>query len=189
MDNHVLYIRHMVCRRCVMAVCDCLEKLGLHPVDVRLGEARLEEPVTDAVRLAVQTVLEPLGFGLIDDRRMLLNEQIKMAVIELVHTQDCHLQTSLSDYLSGLLHKDYSALSKLFSELNHMTIERYFMAQRVEKVKELLTYGELTISEIALQLNYSSTAHLSVQFKNVTGFTPTDFRNMYRSSRKALDEV
>lgn len=189
MEGNVLYVRNMVCDRCIWVVRNQLEQAGLHPLRVELGQVVLHEDLTEAVRGQVKSVLEPFGFELIDDKKTQLNEQLKTAIITVVHRQDNGLRINLSDYLAGLFHRDYSVLSKLFSELNHTTIEKYFIAQKIERVKELLVYGELSLSEIAFKLNYSSVAHLSAQFKSVTGLTPSHFKEIGVSRRKALDGV
>ena len=133
--------------------------------------------------------LEALCFELLDDRRMQLIEQVRHLVIDLVHHKNSALRTNLSDYLTEHLHHDYSALSKLFSEVTGTTIEKYFIAQKIERVKELLVYDELSLSQIADLLNYSSTAHLSAQFKSVTGMTPSRFKQEKKNLRKPLDAV
>lgn len=187
--NNTLYIKNMVCNRCIMVVKAQLESLGLHPLSVELGRAELSEDADEPVLQAVRKVLEPLGFELIDDHRSRLTEQIKTAVIELVHHHTPLPAVNLSDYLSSRLHHDYSALSKLFSETTGTTLEKYFIAQKTERAKELLIYGELSLAEIADQLNYSSAAYFSTQFKNVTGLTPGDFRRLREQRRKPLDEI
>ena len=135
------------------------------------------------------TELEAVGFYLIDDKKSRLIEQIKTLVIELVHYNSNNLKINLSDYISEKLHHDYNYISNLFSEVEGTTIEKYFITQKIERVKELLVYDELTLNEIADQLNYSSTAHLSAQFKKVTGFTPSYFKKIKENKRKPLDEV
>ena len=159
------------------------------PESVELGIAILPEKVTDKVYQTVKDALEPLGFELIDDKKSQMTELIKNAIIELVHYHDNKLKVNLSDYLASRFHRDYSTLSKFFSEATNTTIEKYLIAQKIERVKELLVYGELSLNEIADKLNYSSTAYLSSQFKNVTGLTPSHFKKMKENKRKSLDEV
>ena len=130
-----------------------------------------------------------LGFEVIDDRKSLIIEKIKNIIIDLVHHQDNDTKSNLSDVLSCKLHHDYNYLSNLFSEIEGTTIEKYFIAQKIEKVKELLVYNELSLSEIALRLNYSSVAYLSNQFKKVTGLTPSYFKQIREDKRKPLDKV
>lgn len=188
-QENALHIKNMVCNRCIMAVKSQLESLGLQPESVELGIAILPEKVTDKVYQTVKDALEPLGFELIDDKKSQMTELIKNAIIELVHYHDNKLKVNLSDYLASRFHRDYSTLSKFFSEATNTTIEKYLIAQKIERVKELLVYGELSLNEIADKLNYSSTAYLSSQFKNVTGLTPSHFKKMKENKRKSLDEV
>ena len=185
----ILHIKNMVCNRCIMVVKSQLEKLNLLPVSVELGIVVLPEKITDEVYHRIQESLEPLGFELIDDKKSQIIEQIKNAVIELVHYKDSDLKENLSDHLSSKLNKDYSSLSKLFSEVTNTTIEKYLIAQKTERVKELLVYGELSLNEIADRLNYSSAAYLSAQFKSVTGLTPSHFKKIKENKRKPLDQV
>jgi AraC-like DNA-binding protein len=184
-----LYIKNMVCRRCKMAVESELEKLSIVPVSVELGEVALSGPIPAAQKESLSQNLYALGFELIDDRKSKTIERIKNCIIELVHYKDNNLKTTLSQYLAGNLGQDYSALSHLFSEVEGTTIEQYFITQKIEKVKELLMYNELSLSEIAWQLNYSSVSHLSRQFKQITGFTPTYFRNLKDRKRRQIDEL
>lgn len=188
-QENALHIKNMVCNRCIMAVKSQLESLGLQPESVELGIAILPEKVTDKVYQTVKDALEPLGFELIDDKKSQMTELIKNAIIELVHYHDNKLKVNLSDYQASRFHRDYSTLSKFFSEATNTTIEKYLIAQKIERVKELLVYGELSLNEIADKLNYSSTAYLSSQFKNVTGLTPSHFKKMKENKRKSLDEV
>lgn len=184
-----LYIKNMVCNRCIMAVRSQLEDLGLHPVSVELGIVVLPGKLTEESYRAIKASLEPLGFELLDDKKSQLTEQIKDAIIQLVHYSDSNLKVNLSDYLVEKFHRDYGTMSKLFSETTQTTIEKYFIAQKIERAKELLVYGELSLNEIADQLNYSSAAYLSAQFKSVTGLTPSYFRKIKENKRKPLDKV
>lgn len=184
-----LYIKNMVCNRCIMVVENELRNLGLNPLQVTLGEAMLDSEPSPADKLRINDALLPLGFELIDDKRSLLIERIKTQIVELVHQRNGRLKTNLSDYLSDKLHHDYSYLSNLFSEIEGTTIEKFFIAQRIEKVKELLVYDELNLSEIADELHFSSAAHLSNQFKKVTGLTPGHFKKIRDQKRKPLDQV
>ena len=184
----ILYIKNMVCDRCKMAVRDVLQCEGLHPIRVDLGEVSIEEDVTSTQLSNLRIALEQLGFELIDDRRQKTIELIKSALIRLVHYQDNQSSTNLSDFLSSELHQDYSALSKLFSEVEGKTIERYYIELRIERVKELISYDDLTLTQIALRMNYSSVAYLSSQFKSVTGMTPSQFKSL-RNMRMPLDKL
>lgn len=185
-----LFIKNMVCDRCKMAVEKTLKDAGLHPLDVELGIAHVEENVNDEMRKNVLAPrLKALGFELLDDRRRQTIEKIKASIIKLVHYQDNNSSINLSQYVQHELCQDYSALSKLFSEFTSKTIERYYIEQRIERVKELLTYGELSLTQIALQMNYSSVAYLSNQFKMVTGMTPSEFKRLQGRTRRGLDEI
>ena len=157
MATTTLHIRNMVCNRCILVVRQLLEGLGLTPLHIELGKAIVQEELPPEAKAALNTALEAVGFELIDDRRSLLIERLRNAVIELAHYHDDGMRTNLSDYLSEKFHSDYSALSKLFSEMTGITLEKYYIAQRVERVKELLVYNELSLGQIADKLNYSST--------------------------------
>jgi AraC-like DNA-binding protein len=184
-----LYIKNMVCNRCKMVVKSELEKIGLHSISVELGEVELLQDLKENEKQAVAKKLSLLGFELLDDKISRTIERIKSLIVDLVHHQNEELKTNLSDYLVEHLMQDYSTLSNLFSEVEGTTIERYFIAQKIEKVKELLTYNELTLTEIAMQLNYSNVAHLSNQFKKTTGFTPTYFKQLKEKKRFSIDEI
>jgi AraC-like DNA-binding protein len=187
--ENTLHIKNMVCNRCIMVVKSQLEQLGLHPLSVELGIAVLPDAISDETYQRVKASLETFGFELIDDKKSQTVELIKDAIIELVHYDDNGLKTNLSDYLASKLHRDYSALSKLFSETTNTTIEKYLIAQKIERAKELLMYGELSLNEIADILNYSSVSYLSAQFKHVTGMTPSHFKKIKGNKRKPLDEI
>ena len=189
MQGTTFYIKNMVCNRCIMAVEHVLAQFHLTPLHVELGKAVVQEEPSPEVLARLRAELETLGFELLDDRRMQLIEQVRTAVVELVHYRNNDLRVNLSDYLTERLHHEYSALSKLFSEVTGTTIEKYFIAQKIERVKELLVYDELSLGEIADLLNYSSTAHLSAQFKSVTGMTPSRFKQEKRNLRRPLDAV
>lgn len=184
-----VYIKNMVCNRCIMVVKNELEKLGHYPLTISLGEVELKNDLTHFEKLTLDNHLKIFGFELIDDKKSRLIGQIKSSIIEIIHQQTTELKSNLSDYLSSKLHHDYTYLSNLFSEVEGTTIEKYFIAQKIEKVKELLVYDELSLSEIAYQMNYSSVGYLSNQFKKVTGLTPTYFKNIKENKRKPLDEV
>lgn len=179
----------MVCDRCIMVVQNELEKLGLDAKNIKLGEVILSKEITSLEKENLSKTLEPLGFEVIDDKKGRIIEKTKNIIIDLVHHQDSDVKTNLSDVLSDKLHHDYNYLSNLFSEVEGTTIEKYFIAQKVEKVKELLVYDELSLSEIANRLNYSSVAYLSNQFKKVTGLTPSHFKQIKEDKRKPLDKV
>jgi AraC family transcriptional regulator len=184
-----LYIKNMVCNRCVKTVREVLEELGLQVSRVELGEASLDAPLTADQAEKVRKALEESGFLLLDDKRSKLINQIKTLVIQRVHYEDERAAVNLSDHIAKSLGMDYSYLSNLFSSVEGLTIEKYLMLQKTERVKELLVYGELSLSEIADKMGYSSVAHLSAQFKKITGLTPSFFRQMQGSKRKTLDEL
>ena len=179
----------MVCNRCIMVVQNELDKLGLAVKSIRLGEVILDNELTVEDKKKLNETLVNLGFEIIDDKKSRIIEKIKNIIIELVHHQDNDTKTNLSDVLSSQLHHDYNYLSNLFSEVEGTTIEKYFIAQKIEKVKELLVYDELSLSEIAFRLNYSSVAYLSNQFKKVTGLTPSHFKQIKEDKRKPLDSL
>jgi len=179
----------MVCDRCIMVVQNEMDKLGIPVKHITLGEVTLENEMPGEQKEQVSRTLLPLGFELIDDRKSRIIEKIKRIIIGLIHHQNGEISNNLSDILSRELHHDYNYLSNLFSEVEGKTIEKYFIAQKIEKVKELLVYDELSLSEIAFRLNYSSVAYLSNQFKKVTGLTPSHFRQIGRDKRKPLDKV
>src|SRR5699024_3834286 len=184
-----LFIKNMVCNRCVLSVQNELDKLGIEEAQVRLGEIRIEQELSESEKQQLKEALLPLGFEIIDDKKSRIIEQIKNVIIDLVHHQDNDIKTNLSHVLSSKLNHDYNYLSNLFSEVEGTTIEKYHIAQKIEKVKELLVYDELSLSEIAFQLNYSSVAYLSNQFKKVTGLSPSHFKKIRVNKRKPLDEV
>jgi YesN/AraC family two-component response regulator len=154
-----------------------------------LGEVTLEKELTADQKEQLHQALLDLGFEPIDSKKGRIIEKIKTVIINMVHHSDHDEKTNLSDLLSKALHHDYNYLSNLFSEVEGITIEKYFIAQKIEKVKELLVYDELSLSEIALRMNYSSVAYLSNQFKKVTGLTPSHFRQIREEKRKPLDKV
>lgn len=183
-----LYIKNMVCDRCKMAVETVFDKLDLNPTNVVLGEVELaEENLSDIKYQDVKVALEDLGFELLEDKRKAVVSQIKAAIVELAHYSKEPLKVNLSDYLSEKLSSDYTSLSSAFSAEEKNTIEHYYIQQKIEKAKELLSYGELTLSEIAFQLNYSSVAHLSAQFKKEAGLTPSQFKQDLK--RQTLDKI
>ena len=172
-----------------MVVKTIFEKLGLHPVQIELGEIELQERDISKLKEKLKKELLSFGFDLLDDKKTKTIEKIKNRIIDLVQNKNNNLQITLSDYLTSELHQDYSALSNLFSEVEGITIEKYYILQKIEKVKELLVYDELTLSEIAFLLNYSSVAYLSNQFKKVTGLTPSHFKKLRTVKRRPLEEL
>lgn len=179
----------MVCDRCISAVTHIVQNVGLHPESVQLGEVQILENDISSVKQQLDDALQSAGFELLDDKIEKTVEKIKNLITDLVHSQNNLLRVNLSDYLSSSVHMDYSTISNLFSATEGMTIEHYYILQKIEKVKELLSYGELSLSEIAHQLHYSSVAYLSSQFKKVTGITATQYKNKGTPDRNALDKL
>lgn len=179
----------MVCSRCKMVVKAELIKAGFHPIAVELGEVILGEDLNGNQKDNINEILLPLGFVLIDDKKSRIIEKIKNSIVELVHYSEDQLKTNFSDYIIKQLHHDYNYLSNLFSEVEGITIEKYFISQKIERVKEFLVYDEHSLSEIAFMMNYSSVSHLSKQFKKVTGFTPTYFKQLREKKRNPIDEL
>lgn len=184
-----VFIKNMVCERCKMVVKSELEKIGLHYSSVELGEAEIREDITATQKNLLDIALKKAGLELLDDGKSILVEKIKIVIIELVHHTDKQIKTNLSVYLSEKLCRDYTFLTNLFSEVEGISIERFYLAHRIEKVKELLVYDELNLTEIALKLHYSSVAHLSNQFKKITGLTPSHFKSLKHKRRHALGNV
>lgn len=166
-----------------------LEKAGLHPWSVELGEVEIEEELTADSLKQLNASLQCTGFEIIDNRKSRIIEQIKNAIVELIHHSNVTISVKLSEYITQRIHYDYSYLSNLFSEVEGVTIEKYFIAQKIEKVKELLKYDELTLSEIAHRLGYSSVAYLSNQFKKQTGLTPSFFKWQKDNIRKNIEDL
>lgn len=185
-----LHIKNMVCDRCIKSVKNIFEQNGISPVSVHLGRAELSMPIEVGVKQKIQEQLAAEGFVLLDDKKAKLVDHIKCAIIDLVHYGELdEMNKNLSGFLADKLQKDYHYLSQLFSSIENTTIEQYFILQKIEKVKEWLVYNEYTLSEIAFKMGYSSVAHLSSQFKKVTGFTPSQFKQLKDHSRKSLDQV
>jgi AraC-like DNA-binding protein len=165
-------------------------QLEIEVADIELGRVNIPVAIEVEKLAQLKRLLLQEGFELLDDQKTKTIEEIKNAVISLVHYQNMEdWNANLSDHLSNLLHREYSYLSNLFSSTENITIEQFFLLQKIEKVKEWLVYSEYSLSEIAYKLDYSSTAHLSNQFKKITGFTPTTFKRLKHHNRKPLDEV
>lgn len=179
----------MVCIRCKMVVKSELEKLGLHYTSVELGEVEIIEDISSDQFKQLGLALKKTGLELMDDKKSIIVEKIKTIIIELVHYSDDQIKINLSDYLSEKLNYNYTYLANLFSEVKGTTIEQFYLAHKIEKVKELLVYDELNLTEIAYKLHYSSVAHLSNQFKKITGLTPSHFKNLKQKRRSTLGNV
>ncbi len=189
-NETTLYIRNMVCNRCIRVVDEEFGKLGLNIKYISLGEVKVEGSLDDEMIEKIRMVLAENGFELIEDRKMKMIEQIKLLILELVRDDEkISGKVNISDYLSERMNADYHYLSTLFSSIENITIEHYFILQKIERAKELLKYGEQTLSEIAFRLGYSSVAHLSAQFKKVTGMNANQFKSLTENIRKPLDKV
>lgn len=179
----------MVSIRCKMLVKEELQKLGLHFTQVNLGEVSIMENITELQREGLKNALHASGLEIMDDKRAMLIEKIKNVVIEMIHYADDLPKTNFSDYLAEKLNYDYTYLSNLFSETQATTIEHFIIVHKIEKVKELITYDELNLTEIAYKMHYSSVAHLSHQFKKITGLTPSFFKGLKFKKRLAIDNL
>lgn len=184
-----LHIRNMVCDRCIMVVEQQLEKRGFNIMNIELGRVEIEPEPTEQQLLDLGASLEILGFELIDGEKDKLVAKIRNIIIETIHHSGSEINMNYSDLLTERLHKDYSYLSRLFSEHEGRTIEKFIIQQKVERVKELLEYGELNMNEIALEMGYSSSAHLSTQFKSIVGMSPSVYKREQSTKRSALDKI
>jgi len=184
-----LYIKYMVSNRCKMAVKEELKKLGLHFIVVDLGEVEIMETITLDQREKLKLSLIDSGLELMDDKRAVLIEKIKNTIIEMIHHSDEMIKTNFSDYLSEKLNHDYTYLANLFSEVQGTTIEHFIINHKIERIKELIIYDELNITEIAWKMNYSSVAHLSNQFKKVTGLSPSHFKQLKDKRRSQIEDI
>jgi AraC family transcriptional regulator len=191
MPSATLLVKNMVCHRCVLAVEDILRNESIPFLKVTFGEIHLHGELSPDSKKHLINKLSVIGFELIDNHSTALIEKIKQLVIKKARNEVGEKESSmkLSHYLSGFLNHEYTYLSSLFSSVEGRTIENYFIEQRIEKAKELLVYGQLTLSQIAFELEYSSTAHLSTQFKKITGLTPTYFKELGVAKRKSLDKI
>lgn len=189
MEWPTTYIKHMVCRRCVMAVEDILDEMALPYARVDLGEVLWQQLPGEQIMQVFEEKIRAKGFELVDGKKSRIIHQIKTFIVELVHHTEETQKLNLSALLSEKFHYEYNYLSALFSEIEGSTIEKYYIEQRIERVKELLVYDELNLNEIADKLGYSSVAHLSGQFKKVTGLTPSHFRKIGSNRRRPIDEL
>lgn len=179
----------MVSNRCKMAVKEELKKLGLHYIVVDLGEVEIMETLTMIQREHLKSTLLDSGLELMDDKKAILIERIKTIIIEMIHHSEELIKINFSAYLSDKLNHDYTYLSNLFSEVQGTTIEQFIISHKVEHIKELIIYDELNITEIARKMNYSSVAHLSNQFKKVTGLSPSHFKQLKDKRRSPIEEI
>tara|TARA_R110002167_G_scaffold56471_2_gene160230 strand:- start:282 stop:848 length:567 start_codon:yes stop_codon:yes gene_type:complete len=187
--NNTIHIKNMVCPRCISAVSQILVGLNIDYKAVKLGEVELVSMLNKFEKKSLQKKLQNAGFSLIDDRKSQLIEQMKTLVVDKIHHSNQETDFKWADIVTGELNLDYKYLSSLFSSVESITFEQYIINQKIERVKELIVYDELTLSEIAFQLHYSSVAYLSNQFKKVTGMTPTQFKKSVDKNRKSLDEI
>ena len=179
----------MVSARCKLAVKEELRKLGLHFIVVELGEVEIMENISAEQRQQLKAGLLDSGLDLMDDRRSVLIEKIKNVIVEMVHHTDEVIKVNFSHFLSEKLNHDYTYLANLFSEVQGTTIEQFIIAHKIERIKELIIYGELNITEIAWKMNYSSVAHLSNQFKKMTGLSPSHFKKLKDKRRSPIEEI
>jgi len=184
-----LYIKNMVSNRCKIIVKSEFEALGLHCIAIELCEVEIMEDILDEQRIVLDKMLGESGFSLISERNLILIEKIKAIIIELIHYNEKQLVINLSDYLSIKLKYSYTYLANLFSKNEGETIEHFFITHKIEMVKELLIYSDLNITEIADKLNYSSVAHLSNQFKTMTGLTPSQYKQLKLIRRKSFEHT
>ncbi|ALR30218.1 AraC family transcriptional regulator [Chryseobacterium sp. IHB B 17019] len=184
-----IFVKNMVCNRCISAVSAIFNEINIKVKSINLCEVETESEVSDKDLSTIENLLQEAGFERIKDSAHQLIEKIKNFIIIKISELDIDENFLLSEFLSSKLHKDYSSLSKAFSQNENITLEQFFILQKIEKVKELLLYNELTLTEIAGKLGYKSVQHLSSQFRNITGFTPTEFKKLKVHSRKPLDQV
>jgi YesN/AraC family two-component response regulator len=184
-----LYIKYMVSIRCKLVVKAELEKLGIPYSSVELGEVVLPQSIAPGKLSTLDTALRKSGLELMDDKKSILIEKIKNVIVEMIHYNDEELKVNFSDYLTEKLSYNYTYLANFFSEVQGITIEHFIIQHKIEKVKELLVYNELSLTEIAWKLHYSSVAHLSNQFKKVTGLSPSHFKKLKQKRRSTLEKL
>ncbi len=184
-----IYIKNMVCIRCQLIVKAELEKLGIRYTDVKIGEAEIIENISQAKQIQLDISLRKSGLQLMDNKKSILVEKIKSAIIELVHYSEEQIRVNLSDYLSEKLNYDYTYLANLFSEVKGINIEKFYLNHKIERVKELIVYDELNFTEIAYKMHYSSVAHMSNQFKKITGLSPSHFKKLKNKRRDTLEDL
>lgn len=185
----VFYVKNMVCDRCKLVVGQVFSHAHFQVQQIQLGEVEVAEPFTSIQIETVGARLHEYGFELLEDKRVRTVEKIKTTILELIRTSSLNLKVNYSDYLAEKLHRDYNGLSTLFSSLEGITIEQYTIRQKIERAKELLAYDELSLSQIADELHYSSVAHLSNQFKKITGMTPSQYKLSAHKNRQPLDAI
>lgn len=180
----------MVSNRCKMVVKDALKKFGLHFTPVDLGEVEIMENISDEERYLLNEELQKSGLELMDDKRSILIEKIKNVIIDMIHNNtEETIKTKFSCFLSEKLNHDYTYMANLFSEVQGTTIEQFIIVHKIERIKELMIYDELSITEIAWKMGYSSVAHLSNQFKKVIGLSPSHFKQLKEKRRNPIEEI
>ena len=184
-----LFIKYMVSNRCKIVVKEILKEMNLHFILVDLGEVDIMEDLTTEQLEKLKKELQESGLELMDDKKSILIEKIKTIIIQMIHHTEEDIKINFSDYLSEKLNHNYNYLANLFSDIQGTTIEHFIIFHKVEKIKELMIYDELTITEIAYKMNYSSVAHLSTQFKKVTGLSPSHFKQLKDKRRKPIEEI
>ena len=184
-----IFIKNMVCDRCISAVQSIFDEAGVNLKSIHLGEVETDSEIPENTLPYIQKNLEDIGFEIIKDATQQLIENIKNLIISKIARLETDENFVLSNFISDSLHKDYSALSKVFSQNENITLEQYYILQKIEKVKELLFNNDFTLTEIAVQMGYKSVQHLSSQFKNSTGYTPTEFKKLRIQNRKPLDQI
>ena len=188
-NSTTLYIKNMVCPRCIMSVKSILQDLSIPFNNIALGQLEMAEEMTKAQRTLLEERLQAVGFELLEPGKSALISKIKTVIIEQIHYSNEPVAVNFSKLISDKLHHEYAYLSRLFSSIEGITIEKYIARQKIERVKELLFYGQMSLSEIAHDMNYSRVAHLSSQFKKETGMTPTQFKSQENPNRKSLDDL
>lgn len=184
-----LYIKYMVSNRCKLSAEEELKKLGLHAIVVDLGEIEIIENITEDQRALLKIGLQASGLELMDDKRAVMIERVKNVIIEMIHHSDEFPSMSYSDHISQKLSYDYTHLADTFSAVKGVTIQQFIIAHKIERIKELIIYDELNITEIARKMNYSSVAHLSGQFKKITGLSPSHFKQLKNKRRTPIEEI
>ncbi|HRW70286.1 AraC family transcriptional regulator [Lentimicrobium sp.] len=188
-NSTTLYIKNMVCPRCIMSVKSILQDLSIPFNNIALGQLEMAEEMTKAQRTLLEERLQAVGFELLEPGKSALISKIKTVIIEQIHYSNEPVAVNFSKLISDKLHHEYAYLSRLFSSIEGITIEKYIARQKIEKVKELLFYDQISLSQISLEMNYSSVSYLSAQFKKETGMTPTQFKSQERPNRKSLDNL
>ncbi len=184
-----IYIKNMVCNRCILTVAAIMEKAGYPDAEIRLGKVSVGDDIPDEILRTIEKELNKVGFEIIGDAKTILIEEIKKLTIEYVYERIAESNENFSEFLVNRLNRDYGYLSRLYSSVEGTTIEKHLINMKIERVKEMLVYNQETLSEIAYEMGYSSVAHLSGQFRKITGFTPSYFKKLGDEKRKSIDEV